>query len=81
MIPNNSNDCREYVAIPPRNGGQINRDLRDHLKWLRVSQMGVGNCFRWPEQKQIYRAAKVMGVTITTRKRDDGKGWDVWRIK
>jgi hypothetical protein len=43
-----------------------------------IEAMSVGDSFAWRDQKEPLRCAKQIGVSITTRKTNDG--CRVWRV-
>ena len=53
--------------------GTVAEVLRNALR-----KMAVGDCFDWPSNKEPYRAAKSLGMTVITRK-INGSGYRVWR--
>lgn len=42
-------------------------------------KMECGQSFIWHENTSIYRVAKVLGISVKTRKLD-GTGYRVWRV-
>lgn len=47
---------------------------------LTLASLPVGHSFIWSDNSAPYRAAKDIGAKIKVRK-EDGKGWRVWRVE
>lgn len=65
------------VPIPPRGRWLDSNALRLRQAML---EMKVGHSFVWHEHSSPFRAAKELGINITTRKMN-GQGYRVWRVK
>lgn len=80
--------AKERAAIPgpviesgvPMPRGFWRSDGRQASLRLTLASMNVGDSFLWNENHAIYGAAKDIGAKIKVRK-EDGKGWRVWRTE
>jgi hypothetical protein len=65
---------RDNEEMPPRRGGS-----KGLIATMR--RMKIGQCFTYDGSRSaIHVAAKHAGIRVSYRKREDGKGNDIWRL-